>query len=547
MVLTACDLKSGSSFKPNDQRTQGNRSKPNPTKNPSILDHCVYWGLNDKEQIYGFIPMACMVLQTVISRLESSVQTSEDKVKLREAQTKILCLGRSSMVEPRTEAEKKWLAEMSKTQSLRHFHHGKSGTGKSFLIECLVDYQLAWGVGDCQETTSTSGLQATQILGVTTYHSFKMSITGHTSTVALKQLIVHWSVKSILVIDEISLMDPTILTLLDRKLRTLKGNELFFGGVHLIFCGDIFQMMRTMNVIIPPKVPNCPSANGQALFFVMFTSGTNMVNVKRSEKSPIFTAANSRLSTNSHTEADLELYNTRWLQNPEVSKVVGPNTFIAVTSHAEAAPIAHSIMQRYCQENVVNPVNPGSWRKRGIVLVTATIRRTGSHEKEDVPENLKDYILSMPNNSKQKRAHLLFFLIGGKYRITDNLEVEHSGIANGTRATGHDIWFLDSFDESMMDFVVDDSWGGGIHTVSVEHVVCYLLKHSEVRWATKFYSTDSVLDSRNILYPNFSANDVPNLKVSVGIVHEQERRNLLILDESWTFDRIATEVNVLQI
>ena len=86
-----------------------------------------------------------------------------------------------------------------------------------------------------------------------------------------------------------------------------------------------------------------------------------------------------------------------------------------------------------------------------------------------------------------------------------------------------------------------------VFILSVEHVVCYLLKHSEVRWATKFYSTDSVLDSRNILYPNFSANDVPNLKVSVGIVHEQERRNLLILDESWTFDRIATEVNVLQI
>jgi hypothetical protein len=369
-----------------------------------------------------------------------------------------------------------------------------------------------------------------------------MAINGHTSVAALRLLISHWSVISILVIDEISMIDSTILTLLDRKLRILKGNELFFGGVHLIFCGDIFQMMRTMNVIIPPKVPNCPSANGQALFFVMFTSGTNMVNVKRSEKSPIFTAANSRLSTNSHTQADLELYNTRWFQNPQVSKVIGPNTFIAVTSHKEAAPIAHSIMQRYCQENSVNPANPGSWRNRGIVLVTARIRRTGSHEKDDVPENLKDYILSMPNSSSQKRAHLLFFLIGGKYRITENLEVEHSGIANGTRATGHDIWFLDSFDETMMDFVVDDAWGGGIHTVSVENVVCYLFKHSEERWSTKFYCTDSVLDSKNILYPNYCEVDLPNLTVSVGLAQNAERRNLLILDDSWTFDRISTEV-----
>ena len=46
-----------------------------------------------------------------------------------------------------------------------------------------------------------------------------------------------------LIIDEVSFLDEDYLKKLDKHLRTLKEKDVIFGGVHVVFVGDFFQML----------------------------------------------------------------------------------------------------------------------------------------------------------------------------------------------------------------------------------------------------------------------------------------------------------------
>ena len=52
----------------------------------------------------------------------------------------------------------------------------------------------------------------------------------------------HWRRTHVLVIDEISMLDPKIFDLLDRIGRRVRGSSLPFGGLQLIVCGDFAQV-----------------------------------------------------------------------------------------------------------------------------------------------------------------------------------------------------------------------------------------------------------------------------------------------------------------
>ena len=46
-----------------------------------------------------------------------------------------------------------------------------------------------------------------------------------------------------LIIDEISFLDEDNIRKLDRHLRKLKEKDVMFGGIHIVFVGDFFQML----------------------------------------------------------------------------------------------------------------------------------------------------------------------------------------------------------------------------------------------------------------------------------------------------------------
>ena len=46
-----------------------------------------------------------------------------------------------------------------------------------------------------------------------------------------------------LMINEISFLDEDNIRKLDRHLRKLKEKDVMFGGIHIVFVGDVFQML----------------------------------------------------------------------------------------------------------------------------------------------------------------------------------------------------------------------------------------------------------------------------------------------------------------
>ncbi len=127
---------------------------------------------------------------------------------------------------------------------------GPAGTGKSHAINHLVkqsDKKFA--------LTASTGIAATHISG-STIHSF-CGLTPHTERAHVERMINHTDkgdqikerVKQadVLVIDEISMLSPETLDLIDEVLRCAAEPALPFGGKQLIMAGDFLQIPPVYN------------------------------------------------------------------------------------------------------------------------------------------------------------------------------------------------------------------------------------------------------------------------------------------------------------
>ena len=45
-----------------------------------------------------------------------------------------------------------------------------------------------------------------------------------------------------LIIDEVSMVNPNLMDAIDRSLKVNRENDLPFGGVQMLFVGDVFQL-----------------------------------------------------------------------------------------------------------------------------------------------------------------------------------------------------------------------------------------------------------------------------------------------------------------
>jgi ATP-dependent DNA helicase PIF1 len=130
------------------------------------------------------------------------------------------------------------------------FLTGQGGTGKSFLIKYFVN-----------NTPSSKNIKVTALTGTasillnckaTTIHSWsgirlargtiKEVITNTYKNFVAKK---NWRTVDILIIDEVSMMSQKIFEILEELGRIMRKNNLNnlpFGGIQVIFCGDFFQL-----------------------------------------------------------------------------------------------------------------------------------------------------------------------------------------------------------------------------------------------------------------------------------------------------------------
>lgn len=120
-----------------------------------------------------------------------------------------------------------------------YFLTGFAWTGKSYLVHSIIE--------ECKNknieiaVASTTGSSAVDI-GGTTYHSLFWLFGMHHDWMEIKWLKRDFKDVELIIIDEISMMWPDMLDVIDKKLRANTGYDLPFGGIKLLLVWDKKQL-----------------------------------------------------------------------------------------------------------------------------------------------------------------------------------------------------------------------------------------------------------------------------------------------------------------
>jgi len=126
------------------------------------------------------------------------------------------------------------------------FLTGSAGSGKTFLlnkyIKFLKENKVNVGI------TASTGIAATHMNGMT-IHSWSglgiaeaLSKDEMLSILKKPQIVRRFKKARVLIIDEVSMLHSFRLDLIDELLKTFFNNNLAFGGLQVVLCGDFFQL-----------------------------------------------------------------------------------------------------------------------------------------------------------------------------------------------------------------------------------------------------------------------------------------------------------------
>ena len=134
---------------------------------------------------------------------------------------------------------------------------GSAGSGKTYLLNKYIQYLRANAVPVA--VTASTGIAASHMNGMTIHSWSGLGIRASLTEYDLegleekRYLWERFSDAKILIIDEVSMLHHYRLDLVERIARFFKRNELPFGGMQVVLCGDFFQL--------PPVArPNEPEA-----------------------------------------------------------------------------------------------------------------------------------------------------------------------------------------------------------------------------------------------------------------------------------------------
>ncbi len=142
------------------------------------------------------------------------------------------------------------------------FLTGEPGSGKTHLINEYVSYLREHEIEPA--ITASTGIAATHIGGMTIHSWGGIGIKTELdkqdlSTIATNEYVAKRVRRThVLIIDEVSMLSPGTLSLVDMVCRTIRESAEPFGGLQVVFVGDFFQL--------PPVVKKDTIQNAQATF-----------------------------------------------------------------------------------------------------------------------------------------------------------------------------------------------------------------------------------------------------------------------------------------
>ena len=126
------------------------------------------------------------------------------------------------------------------------FLTGEPGAGKTYVINCFVNYLRICGVEPA--ITASTGIAATHIGGMTIHSWSGIGIKTNLDKYDLDKIASSEYISKrvrrtrVLIIDEISMLSANMLDMLDMVCREIKQNSEPFGGIQVVLVGDFFQL-----------------------------------------------------------------------------------------------------------------------------------------------------------------------------------------------------------------------------------------------------------------------------------------------------------------
>lgn len=136
------------------------------------------------------------------------------------------------------------------------FLTGEPGSGKTHTINKYVAYLRTRGIEPA--ITASTGIAATHIGGMT-IHSWsgigiKTSLNKYelNKIASTKHIVNRVRRAKVLIIDEVSMLPPAALSMIDAVCREIKQSPKPFGGIQIILVGDFFQLPPVMKTETEP-------------------------------------------------------------------------------------------------------------------------------------------------------------------------------------------------------------------------------------------------------------------------------------------------------
>ena len=314
---------------------------------------------------------------------------------------------------------------------------GVAGSGKTFTLlkACarLQELAIAAALPNPVLRAAPTGIAAFNFTGKTIHSLLRLPVKGKTadlSTGTLQALQARFSACRFLIIDEKSMIDLKMLSLIDTRLRAIcPQNDQPFGGISILLCGDFYQLPPVGGHPLYALRPQHIDAIRGSCLYRAFDQTVRLVEVMRQQGEDDiavrFRAALGELRSATLSQASWELLCTRTANQLSPDEVDGFND--ALRLYYTTAEVRKTNHNRLAATN--RPVKKLAAEHRG---------RGASAATEEEADNLSAEI---------------FVCIGARIMLTTNLWTE-IGLVNGS-----------------MGSIEDFSWDSGRSTDQLPSVI----------------------------------------------------------------------------
>jgi PIF1-like helicase len=303
---------------------------------------------------------------------------------------------------------------------------GEGGTDKSRIIEAVRLGMMLLQRKNEMLVLGPTGNSASNVQGSTIHTGLDIAVPGRRKRGPSARVKALWTNKTMLVIDEISMVSSKLLHSINLQSNVIKNldcnSTAVFGGLHVVIVlGDFHQFPPIQAKALWQKQESNDERQGQLLWH-LFQNVVLLDEQMRQQSDPAYHALLKRARDGTLTQTDVDLLNTRVVTSLEsrpdrVNKcVVRANKLRHLIIRQQIDTFARSRQQKA----IIFPGRHTRWRKAN-----------GGH---DIPI---DQILEIQDSSKVKGPGLLFYTKDMPTAVLSNISTP-LGIVNGAhgRAVG---------------------------------------------------------------------------------------------------------------